>query len=91
VAPLAGPFYDAVSRAVATHAPRAGVFPLLMPGATDGRYFRQRGYAAYGFGPVIMDRTDLGRVHGIDERISLENLVLGVRMARDIIRDLCIA
>ncbi len=90
VAPLSGPFYDAVGRAVATHAPGAGVFPLLMPGATDGRYFRQRGYAAYGFGPVIMDRADIGRVHGIDERISVENLVLGIKMARDIIRDLCI-
>lgn len=89
VAPMAGPFYAAVQRAVAAHAPGAGLFPLLMPGATDGRYFRQRGYAAYGFGPVILAREDLGRVHGIDERISLANLVLGVKMARDIIRDLC--
>ncbi len=89
VAPMAGPFYAAIQRAVATHAPGAGVFPFLVPGATDGRYFRQRGYAAYGFGPVIMDRGDLGRVHGIDERISVENLLLGIKIARDIIRDLC--
>ncbi len=89
VAPMAGPFYEAIQRAVATHAPGAGVFPFLVPGATDGRYFRQRGYAAYGFGPVIMDRGDLGRVHGIDERISVENLLLGIKIARDIIRDLC--
>ena len=34
--------------------PGAGVFPLLVAGATDGRYWRGRGYAAYGFGPVIM-------------------------------------
>ena len=54
VAPLEGPFYQAVERAVAAHVPGAGVFPLLVAGATDGRYWRGRGYAAYGFGPVIM-------------------------------------
>jgi acetylornithine deacetylase/succinyl-diaminopimelate desuccinylase-like protein len=91
VAPLDSPFSRAVERAVAAHAPGAGVFPLLVTGATDGRYWRGRGYAAYGFGPVIMTREDLGRVHGIDERISVENLVLGIRMARDIIRELCAA
>lgn len=90
VAPMDGPFYQAVQRAVTTHVPGAGVFPFLVPGATDGRYFRQRGYAAYGFGPVIMERADLGRVHGIDERISAENLLLGIRIARDVIRDLCV-
>lgn len=91
VAPMDSPFYAAVQRAVTAHVPGAGLFPLLVPGATDGRYFRQRGYAAYGFGPAILERADLGRVHGIDERISVENLILGVKMARDIIRDLCVA
>lgn len=91
VAPLDGPFFGAVGRAAAAHAPGAGVFPLLVAGATDGRYWRERGYAAYGLGPVIMTREDLGRVHGIDERVSVENLLLGIKMARDIIRDLCAA
>ena len=90
VAPMSGPFYEAIHRAVAAHVPGAGVFPFQVPGATDGRYFRQRGYAAYGFGPVIMDREDIGRVHGIDERISAENLLLGIKMARDIILELCV-
>jgi acetylornithine deacetylase/succinyl-diaminopimelate desuccinylase-like protein len=89
VAPLDTPFYRAVTNAVNRHAPGAGVFPLLMAGATDGRYFRQRGYAAYGFGPIILDRQDMNRVHGIDERISIDNLVLGVKMTRDILKELC--
>jgi carboxypeptidase PM20D1 len=62
---------------------------MLVPGATDGRYWRQRGIPAYGFAPVIMEGTDLGRVHGIDERISGDNLVLGVKVARDAIERLC--
>ena len=57
-----------------------------MAGATDGRYWRERGYPAYGFTPMILDRADIGRVHGIDERISIDNLLLGIKMTKDIIR-----
>lgn len=89
VAPVDGPFYKAVTNAVNRHAPGASVFPLLVPGATDGRYWRQRGYAAYGFGPMILTREDISRPHGIDERISVENLMLGIQMARDILTELC--
>lgn len=89
VAPSDSPFFKAITNAVNRHAPGAGVFPLLVPGATDGRYFRQRGYPAYGFGPMILERADISRAHGIDERISLDNLLLGVKMARDILAELC--
>jgi acetylornithine deacetylase/succinyl-diaminopimelate desuccinylase-like protein len=89
VAPLDTPFYRAATNAVNRHAPGASVFPLLVPGGTDGRYFRQRGYAAYGFGPLILERQDINRPHGIDERISIENLMLGINMARDILKELC--
>jgi acetylornithine deacetylase/succinyl-diaminopimelate desuccinylase-like protein len=89
VAALDSPFYKTVTNAINRHAPGAGIFPLLVPGATDGRYFRQRGYAAYGFGPMILERQDISRAHGIDERISIENLMLGIKMARDILKGLC--
>ena len=48
---------EAVTHAVNRHVPGAGVFPLLMSGATDGRYWRMRGYPAYGFGPCILERA----------------------------------
>ncbi len=90
VAPVDSAFYRAAARAIEKHVPGAITFPLQVPGGTDGRYFRQKGYAAYGFGPVILTREDLNSVHGIDERISLENLELGVKMARDMIQELCV-
>ena len=89
VAPLNSQFYQAVTSVVEKHSPGAGVFPLLMAGATDGRYWRQRGYRAYGFTPVILERMDIGRVHGIDERVSIDNLLLGIKMTKDIIKMLC--
>jgi acetylornithine deacetylase/succinyl-diaminopimelate desuccinylase-like protein len=89
IAPLDSPFYRALQAGVQKHCPGAGVFPLLMAGATDGRYWRERGYPAYGFTPMLLERADLGRVHGIDERISAENLLFGIKMTRDIIKALC--
>lgn len=89
IAPLDSPFYRALQACVQKHCPGAGVFPLLMAGATDGRYWRERGYPAYGFTPMLLERADLGRVHGIDERISAENLLFGIRMVRDMLKNLC--
>jgi acetylornithine deacetylase/succinyl-diaminopimelate desuccinylase-like protein len=89
VAPVDSPFYRAVTNAIGRYVAEARVFPLLVPGATDGRYFRERGYPAYGFGPIVLDRSDLDRVHGIDERISIDNLMLGIKMARSVIAELC--
>jgi acetylornithine deacetylase/succinyl-diaminopimelate desuccinylase-like protein len=89
VAPQDSRFYRAVASTIEKHSPGAGVFPLLMAGATDGRYWRQCGYPAYGFGPMILEREDISRVHGIDERISADNLLLGIQMTKDILKELC--
>jgi len=34
--------------------------------------------------------SEIDRIHGVDERISVENLVLGVKIACDVIRELCV-
>jgi acetylornithine deacetylase/succinyl-diaminopimelate desuccinylase-like protein len=39
---------------------------------------------------MILEKTDMGRVHGIDERISIDNLLLGIQMTRDILKRLCL-
>ena len=39
---------------------------------------------------MIVEAGDLARMHGIDERISVENLLLGIKMARDMIKELCV-
>jgi acetylornithine deacetylase/succinyl-diaminopimelate desuccinylase-like protein len=90
IAPLDSQFYQSVTSVIEKHLPGAGVFPLLMAGATDGRYWRQRGYRAYGFAPMILERADIGRIHGIDERLSIENLLQGIKMTKDIIKMLCV-
>jgi acetylornithine deacetylase/succinyl-diaminopimelate desuccinylase-like protein len=91
ISPIGDPFFETVRRVVVRHVPEAIVFPLQTPGGTDSRYLRARNVPGYGFGPFVLEMGELNRVHGIDERISIENLVLGVKIACDVIEELCVA
>ena len=89
ISPIESPFFDAVRNALARYVPDGIAFPLQVPGATDSRYFRAHDIPAYGFSPSVLEISELDRVHGIDERISIENLVLGIKVTYDIIQELC--
>jgi carboxypeptidase PM20D1 len=49
------------------------VAPYLVMGATDARYYAPISGATYRFSPFQLTAEDLGRMHGIDERISVES------------------
>ncbi len=49
------------------------VAPYLVMGATDARYYAPISDATYRFSPFKLTAEDLGRMHGIDERISVES------------------
>jgi carboxypeptidase PM20D1 len=51
----------------------APVAPLLMIGLTDSRHMSILSDDIYRFQPVRLGSDDIAIVHGIDERISLEN------------------
>ena len=82
-APWANPLFKALESACKTHAPDAVVTPSICVGGTDARYFRQRGVPAYGLVPCLFDAEDLKGYHGIDERLSVDNLRLGTRIIYD--------
>jgi acetylornithine deacetylase/succinyl-diaminopimelate desuccinylase-like protein len=62
-----------------------GLLPILIPVATDARYFRSRGTTAYGVG-LLDARLTFGEVlslfHGTDERVSEASLGLTVELYR---------
>jgi acetylornithine deacetylase/succinyl-diaminopimelate desuccinylase-like protein len=65
--------FRALERAQAAVFPGAITVPVLLSGATDMTPLRAKGVQAYGLGNVAtMD--DVGRVHGNDERASVEGL-----------------
>jgi carboxypeptidase PM20D1 len=55
------------------------VAPGLMLAATDGRHFEAVADDVYRFSPVRAGPADLGRFHGTDERISVDNLAEMIR------------
>ena len=48
------------------------VAPFLTVAATDARHFQPLSDSVYRFMPVRMNREDLARMHGRDERLSVE-------------------
>ena len=71
------------------HFPNALVVASLLPGGSDSRFFRDKGIPCYGVCPMLISLEDLNRIHGIDERISEENMMKGTRVYIDIVRKLC--
>jgi acetylornithine deacetylase/succinyl-diaminopimelate desuccinylase-like protein len=80
---LTSPLYRAMERVFHAAAPNALVVPFLMRGTTDGAYLRARGIAVYGV-PIFRKDGDL-RMHGNDERISLDNLRSGTDLLNKIV------
>jgi len=74
------PLYDTIAGVLKEFEPGCGVTPTLTTGGTDSRFFRETGSICYGFHPMRPDEPNdelERRMHGIDERITIENLVFG--------------
>jgi len=71
--------YKAMADTLRRRAPGAVVAPMILVAFTDNWVFRRAGLHGYGFSPFVIEEEELQRIHGNDERISLENLREGVR------------
>lgn len=69
--------------------PEAAVLPRVTAGFTDSRTLRRNGVAAYGFVPMLLGPDEQGGMHGNNERISLQNLRLGVEVMYGVVERLC--
>jgi acetylornithine deacetylase/succinyl-diaminopimelate desuccinylase-like protein len=82
------PVYHAIARVAWRTDSRAVVVPRMIAGFTDAHYFRALGIASYGFVPRWFGADEANGVHGVDERISIENLERGVETMIDILLEL---
>jgi acetylornithine deacetylase/succinyl-diaminopimelate desuccinylase-like protein len=85
------PLYKALAAALGRRAPGVVVAPDVLVGFTDNWVFRNCGLHGYGFSPFLVDEDEGRRVHGNDERISLENLREGVRCHTEMLLDVAAA
>jgi acetylornithine deacetylase/succinyl-diaminopimelate desuccinylase-like protein len=83
-APIDNPLFAAIEQACRANLPTSLVTPSICVGGTDARFFRQRGVPSYGLVPCMFDAEDMKGYHGIDERLSIDNLRLGTRIILDL-------
>jgi acetylornithine deacetylase/succinyl-diaminopimelate desuccinylase-like protein len=83
------PLYETIVNALKEFEPACSVAPILLTGGTDSRFFRRIGSVCYGFQPQRADMPYgeiVKTIHGIDERISTENLVFGTTILYNIVQ-----
>jgi len=86
--PMDTPLYDQIVDVLKEFQPNDSAAPILLTGGTDSRFFRKIGSICYGFQPIRADMPYgeiLETIHGIDERISTENLVFGTSVLYNIV------
>lgn len=86
--PIVSPLMDHIGAWITERDPGAEVLPVILPGFTDSRHFREAfpDCIAYGFFPQyhqsLFDCAPL--VHGADERIDVRDLMFASEFFRDL-------
>ena len=74
--PMRPDVLSAVSELTTRMWPGVPTVPIMVMGATDGRYLRSAGIPCYGVQGFFMDRDDI-RFHGRDERMGVQSFYEG--------------
>jgi carboxypeptidase PM20D1 len=88
VSPTDHPAYALIEKTTSEVFPGAVTVPYVMLAATDARHFHRVWPRVYRFTPFRMTRPQRESIHGVDERISLRDLVDGVTWYRRLIEGL---
>lgn len=86
VSPIEGPVWERLEATVAKALPDAFVAPVISPATTDARYFAQAGIPTYRFAPFTLDGEERKGIHGVNERLSLENLAQAIRVYAEVMQ-----
>lgn len=87
-APIEGEVWTRLVRALASAYPgdAAVIAPIITPGTMDARYFARRGVPTYRLSPFVLDANERSRMHGVDERVSIQNLQEAARVYAHLMR-----
>ena len=87
--PINTPLFKVIEETLKQYVPNCLIVPYMSTGGTDSRYFREIGSVCYGFQPIKTDldwKEFIKMIHGVDERISIENLMFGVKVLYDVVK-----
>ena len=84
------PLFKAIERVSADEL-NAQVIPTVSGGFTDSHFFRDLGITSYGYSPFKFTIPEFAGVHGNDERVSVVNIVNGVRIYYRLLEEFVVA
>jgi len=87
--PVESELMTSIREAVKSERPEAIVVPYLTSGGTDCKHFRPHGIICYGHIPFELDDSEAERIHGVDERVSLENMERALRILMRTVVAIC--
>tara|TARA_Y100000590_G_scaffold342372_1_gene390914 strand:- start:1293 stop:2669 length:1377 start_codon:yes stop_codon:yes gene_type:complete len=82
-------FFSILSEELNYEKPDALVIPFMTIGGTDSQFFQSKGVDCYGLIPILVSEEDIQTMHGIDERISIENFMFGQRVVYNTVKKVC--
>lgn len=81
--------FQVIHKTIRELVPQAVVAPGLVVGATDSRHYLNVSKQTYRFMPVIVDSDDISGIHGIDERIHIDNYKRLIQWYRRLLENSC--
>jgi len=81
--------FEVIQRTVQEIFPDVLVAPGLVVGTTDGKYYEKVSDNVYRFAPVKVKKEDLKRIHGINERISVQAYQQLVQFYYQLLKNSC--
>ena len=87
VSDIHSPSFAKLGQTIRQLFPDVIVAPSLLVAATDSRHFAGLSDNVYRFAPLQLTQQDISRLHGIDERISVEDYERCVKFYIQLIRN----
>ncbi len=89
ISPAENPYYKVIEEVYREKFPNAVVTQSLLIGTSDSRFFRERGIPSYGVCPAFAPMDHVKSIHGIDEKISVDEMINGTEVMTELVRRLC--
>jgi carboxypeptidase PM20D1 len=81
------PNFKLMQKTLAEVYPEAVVAPFVFVAATDSKHYAPLTRDIYRFAPILMDAEDVGRLHGTNERIGVENFARSIGFYCQLLRN----
>lgn len=82
------PEYLSFSDAITKTFQGSVAMPILFPASSDNNYFRQFGIPTYGITPVLLSRTGIESIHGLNEALRINDLWKGAFVFSTLLQNL---